>query len=113
MLSLLSPFPIKSIFGQFFCNLVAFLGGTTVFGSTFWGCCIAVFRVLCIKAHTWLSIKIGVLNLLYWIIIAGVIQILPLNIILFFYDDSGPSYKLCLAESKEDYNIMSDYWVII
>jgi hypothetical protein len=54
---LLAPFPVSSISSGAgsFCKFLNFVGGLYVAGSYMWGCCIAVFRVLFVKAQTFLK----------------------------------------------------------
>jgi hypothetical protein len=110
ILSLILPFSVSSLFGQTFCNFLFYLSGLYTGGCFVWGSCIAVFRVLFIKAQTWLKRTIGIKNMLYLIIFSGFVVLIGLNSVLFLYDN-GPSYRICLSLSRESSLIMLDYLV--
>ena len=71
---------------------------------------IAVFRVLFIKAQTWLKKTIGVQNMLHSMIFAGLLALFSAVTVLFFFDD-GPTYLMCIRESSQISFIMMDYLV--
>ena len=112
ILSLILPFSVSSLLGEQFCKFLFYLSGLYTGGCFAWGCGIAVFRVLFVKAQTWLKNAIGVKNMLYLIVIAGFAILFGFNSVLFQYD-KGPSYRICLGFSKESSSIMLDYMVNI
>jgi hypothetical protein len=82
----------------------------TTGGCIVWGCAIAVYRVLFVKAQTWLKKTIGVRNMLFIIIFVGLVILFGFISIVFVFDN-GPSYRICHGLSEECLNIMLDYQV--
>jgi hypothetical protein len=111
-LSLILPFPTSSLLGEKFCNLILYVSGHYIIGSYTWGCCIAFFRVLFIKAQVWLNQTIGIRNMLYFMLIYGSTVMVTLSTMLFLYDYTS-TYRMCTHTSTEDTTIMAEYMVII
>ena len=72
---------------------------------------IAIFRVLHVKAQTFLTTKIKVSRLLPWLFIFGLSHSVALSLIIVFLDDEVPVRMLCTHRSMDDILIMRDYMV--
>jgi hypothetical protein len=110
ILSLLLPFPVSSLLGEYFCNLVLYLSELYTGGCYLWGFCIALYRVIFVKAQNCLQKTIGGKNMLFLFLLAGFVDIFSFTSLLFFFDDA-PTYRMCLWKSKDDTMIMLDFLV--
>ena len=108
ILFILSPVPVSQIFGSNFCYLTEFIGGLVLGGTVYWSCCIAVFRVIFVKAQNWLQNKIGVKNLLTFMVGFGVCQLLVFGYLLVQFDDESSLRKSCFHQSNFNSQILID-----
>ncbi len=108
---ILSPVPMCSVVGTWYCWLANFTGNGYIAGSYIWGCYIALFRVLYIKAQDWLKNKIGIENLLLNMLIAGISQVLLFAISLALTDNENSTKKMCAHLSDQDLDILDGYKV--
>jgi hypothetical protein len=108
---ILSPYPIGQLIGSDFCLVTEYVATSYIIGMTTWGCYIAFFRVLFIKAHTWLKNGIGVVNLLWLLLTIGVLQTILIGIITVYADDESIVKRFCNHLSIIDIKIMEDYQV--
>jgi hypothetical protein len=108
---ILSPYPISHLLGSDFCLVTEFVAISYIIGMTTWGCYIAFFRVLYIKAHTWLKNGIGVGNLLWLLLTIGVLQTILIGIMSVYADDESIVKRFCNHLSIKDIKIMEDYQV--
>ena len=108
---LISPEPMSKVVGDYFCNVANTFGAVYIAGSYLWSCCIALFRVLFVKAQDCLKEKFGVKNLLIVMIFFGVAQIFPFSILLLLFDNENSTFKLCSHISNTDLEILDAYKV--
>ena len=108
---ILSPVPMSTVVGTWICWLANFTGNVYIAGSYIWGCYIALFRVLYIKAQDWLKNKIGIGNLLLKMLIAGIFQVLLFSISLAITDNENSTKKMCAHLSDVDLDILDGYKV--
>jgi hypothetical protein len=108
---ILSPEPVNILFGSQFCDFADFIGLVSLSGSYLWGCYIALFRVLFIKAQNWLKKSIGIKNLLRLMLCVGTIHGFIFATTFFFTDEESFIKKICYHLSIKDLTIMQDYQV--
>jgi hypothetical protein len=108
---LLSPVPLSSVFGFNFCNAVFSISVFYTGGGYMWGCCIAVFRVMFIKAQTFLKIYIGTSSLLFFMLVFGTVLDICYSISLFFSGDRSPTVSMCTYDLEENTKTASTYQV--
>jgi hypothetical protein len=75
-------------------------------GSFIWTCAIAVYRILCIKAQTWVKEKIGEKSLLAIFVVFGLFLQFSLTFILFVFDDQvsiQKSFCDCRSYKLDDF----------
>ena len=113
ILFVLSPCPISYLLGSDFCRVIEFVATVYIMGMTTWGSYIALFRVLFIKAQTWLKKGIGVGNLLWLLLTLGVLQNILIGVISLYADDESIVKRFCNPLSIEDIEIMDNYKVRI
>lgn len=109
-LSLILPYPTSSLLGETFCHSILYISGHYIIGSYTWGCFIALFRVLFVKAQKWLSNTIGIGKMLYFMLIYGSVIIITLSSMLFLFDYTS-TYRMCTHISTESSTILSEYMV--
>jgi hypothetical protein len=105
------PVPLSVLMGNEFCNFVHFIGAIYLGGSSIWGCFIALFRVLFIKAQNWLTCSVGVNRLLIAMLTLGALQIFLFAGVSFQIDGESLTKKLCSHLSFIDMAIIQDYEV--
>ena len=110
-LSLILPFSTSSLLGETFCHSIRYVSGHYVIGSYTWGCFIALFRLLFVKAQSWLSKTIGIGNMLYFMLIFGSAVMIALSTMLFLFDYTS-TYRMCTHISTEDTTVLAEYAVI-
>jgi hypothetical protein len=108
---ILSPIPISQILGSTICHLTEFIGVLVLGGNFYWSCCIAVFRVLFVKAQNWLKYKMGVKKLLTIMVGFGICQILVFAALAIKFDNDSSIRKSCFHQSKLLDRIESDQYV--
>jgi hypothetical protein len=111
ILFILSPYPIISLLGNNFCLITEFFATIYITGTTFWGCYIAVFRVLFIKGQTWLKNWIGVGNLLWLMLTIGVLENIVITVLSLYVDEESIVKRFCNHLSIKDFEILEDYKV--
>jgi hypothetical protein len=108
---ILSPEPVSILFGSQFCEFANFIGLVYLAGSSIWGSYIALFRVLFIKAHSWLKNTVGIENLLWIMMFVGALQNLIFATTFFYTDEESFVRKTCYHLSLKDLTIMQEYQV--
>jgi hypothetical protein len=106
------PYPISSIFGLEFCQVMNFVSGIFVAGSYTWGCCVAIFRVLFVTFQNSLNGRIGTEFLLNAMLFLGMVQIFAYSTTSLIFDDEVPGFKMCTHLSSEDQKIFQQFLVI-
>ena len=109
---IISPLPMSTVLGTIFCWMANFTSSIYIGGSDMWGCYIALFRVFYIKAQDWLKNKIGIYNLLLFMLFSGITQVLLFSISLTVTDNENTTKKMCTHLSDVDLKIMDDYKVM-
>jgi hypothetical protein len=105
------PIPLSILLGNEFCNFVRFIVAIYIGGSCIWGCFIALFRVLFIKAQNWLTNSVGVQRLLVIMLTFGALEIFLFAGVNFQIDGESPTKKLCYHLSFYDMAVIQDYQV--
>ena len=108
---ILSPISINQILGPFACTLTEFVAATYLFGSCYWNCSIAVFRVLFTKAQTWLTRTVGIRSMLVGMLVTGFGAILTGAFLSISYDNHSALRKMCSHHSTEYLEIKEAYMV--
>jgi hypothetical protein len=103
--------PLSILLGNEFCNFVQFIGAIYLGGSCIWGCFIALFRVLFIKAQTWLTCSVGTNRLIITMLTLGALQIFLFAGVSFQIDGESLTKKLCYHLSFSDMAVIKDYQV--
>ena len=93
------------------CKWVRLLPGTYLPGTLIWGCWIAVYRTLYIKAQNWVKYTIGESKLLRILIFAGILINVVFALLVVEYDVNSMLSKLCSHHSKDDLHLILDYKV--
>ena len=106
---LILPMSPKSIFGQQFCDWIPLPGCISLTGYIIWSCLIAIYRILYIKAQTWIKYRIGERRLLVVCIIVGLALHFCLSLGIFYFDDESLMGKFCTYYSAEDLHILQMY----
>ena len=107
----LSPEPIGILIGREVCDFTEFSILIYLAGSSIWGSYIALFRVMFIRAQTWLTNSIGIKNLLWLLLSIGTGQIFYFAIVTLFVDEESYAKKVCHHLSFDDVIIMQEYRV--
>jgi hypothetical protein len=97
--------------GDEFCDFVQIVGKIYLGGSCIWGCFIALFRVLFIKAQSWLTKSVGVKQLLIILLSFGALHIFLFAGVTFKIDNESLTKKLCYHISLNDLAVIQDYQV--
>jgi hypothetical protein len=87
------PIPLSILLGSDFCNFVRFIGAIYLGGSCIWGCFIALFRVLFIKAQNWLTNSVGVQRLLIIMLVFGTFLFAGVNFLIGGESPTKKSFK--------------------
>jgi hypothetical protein len=112
MIFIVSPVSISSIFGEKFCQWNTFPGSTYIAGANSWGVCIAAFRVLYVKAQSFLKTTIGISRLLKLMIFLAFVEGLSLSLIIVTLDDEVPVMQMCNHQSTLDVDVLRAYKVV-
>jgi hypothetical protein len=108
----LLPQPLREIFGDGFCNWIPITGCFYMLGQVLWGCFIAVYRILYIKAHKWVKFKVGENNLLKIFLILGFVLQITSSFLLFYFDNESIQSKTCNQYSGKKLEILLMYQVV-
>ena len=108
---ILSPISGNILLGPFACTLTEFVAAVYLGGSCYWNFSIAVFRVLFIKAQTWLTQIIGIKTLLMAMLVLGFVLILTFASLLIAYDSVSSVRKMCFHHYVADLEIVEAYQV--
>jgi hypothetical protein len=111
MIFIVSPMPISSILGEKFCQWNTFPGSTYIVGTNSWGVCVAAFRVLYVKAQSFLTTKIGISRILKLVIFLGLVEGFSFSLIIVTLDDEVPVMQMCNHQSSLDVETMRAYKV--
>ena len=95
ILFLILPQSFDLPFGEKFCFAINLSGSVYIAGAYAWGCFIAIFRVLFVKAQTFLKTSIGIRNVLQIMLTCGLALISIYSYYLPSVDDRGPTYNMC------------------
>ena len=111
-LTLLYENSLGSLFGSTFCDWLPLGGCLSLSGYVQWSCLVAIFRVLYIKAQTWVKYRVGEKRLLVYFILAGMMGQFCLAGVMFYHDDESVTGKACNHFSAQDLQIFLEYQVI-
>ncbi len=103
--------PVSELLGPFACSFYEFLSGMYLSGTIVWRFYIAVFRALFIKAQRWLTEKIGVTNVLAFMILVGLGQMATFSFFIVTSDNFSYSKKSCYRWSDDAQKIIGSYQV--
>jgi hypothetical protein len=109
---IISPMPMSTVLGDKFCWMANFTSSLYIGGSYMWGCYIALFRVFFIKAQELLKNKIGIRNVLLFMLLTGITQVVLFAITLTITDNENTTKKMCAHLSDADLKMIDDYKVI-
>ena len=110
-IAVILPGSLKDLLGDQFCDWLPVTGCFYLIGQTLWGCVIAVYRILYIKANNWVKYKVGERRLLWNFLIAGIIIHLVFGFCLFYFDDESLQGKTCNQYSGKELEIVLLYKV--
>ena len=105
------PFPLLDVFGAQFCEWIDLPGNIYISGSFLWSALTAIYRVLFIKATTWIRRKNNEKIVLVVCLTLGFTLQLPIALWLTKYDSWSSFEKLCTHYSNEKINIQLAYQV--
>ena len=103
--------PMSELLSPFACSCSEFISGLFISGTIVWRCCIAIFRVLYIKAQIWLTTKVGVSKLLISMVVFGVSQMILFSLVTVNLDKYSLSKRSCYRMSNYELEIINDYQV--
>jgi len=93
------------------CHLNEISHGLYLSGTIIWRCYIAVFRVLFVKARSWLTEKMGATRLLVLMILSGLALMIGFSIALMMLDPYNYAKRNCFRWSDEAVDIMRSWQV--
>ena len=108
---ILSPIPINELLGSAACKITEFVAAAFIGGSLYWNCSIALFRVLYIRAQTWLIETVGIKTLLMALLLFGFGLIFTFAFLTIAHDRTSTVRKMCFHLSSVDLEIMDAYVV--
>jgi len=104
--------PASSLIDFNFCDLNGVCTGLYFGGTFIWRACIAIFRVLYIKAQKWLTCKMGERNLLALMAILGLVIMIRFSILAGVTHRYSYSQRLCHRWSDEALDVLKSYQVM-
>jgi hypothetical protein len=107
------PFPLRDLFGDNFCKGIRFPATFYTFGSVIWGCFIALFRVLYIKAQNWTKYQVGEDNLLVSFIVTGSILNVAIALAVTVLDEHSYVHKMCTHQSQSSIDMLLELQVFM
>jgi hypothetical protein len=112
-IAVILPWPLKDLMGSEFCDWLPATGCFYLIGQSLWGCLIAIFRILYIKAHNCVKYKIGEKRLLWIFLFTGITVHSTVGFFLFYFDDESLQGKTCNQYSGKELEIVLLYKVIV
>ena len=106
MTCIILPFPISDLIGHEICNFADIFGCLYLAGSSVWSCTIAIYRILYLKATTFVNYGIGEKNLIVLLFSVGFFTVLVTSFFISFID-KGIGYRLCTHHSKQELEILN------
>ncbi len=98
------PFPLASLTGDVFCNWTDLMGTLYLVSQGVWSCCIAIYRILCIKFHGIFKNGIKESKFAFVLSLTGSLYIIS-SAGYIAYHDKGILYKLCSHHSIAEIEI--------
>ena len=111
-IAVILPQSLKDLLGDLFCDWIPATGCFYLIGQSLWGCIIAVYRILYIKAYNWVKYKIGEKRLLWIFLTTGILIHLIIGFCLFLFDDESLIGKVCNQYSGKELEIQLMFQVI-
>ena len=108
---ILSPIPINELLGPAACTITEFVAAAFIGGSLYWNFSIAIFRVLFIRAQTWLTETVGIKTMLMGLLLSGFGLIFTFAFLTIAHDRTSTVRKMCFHLSSVDLEIMDAYMV--
>ena len=105
------PSPLLDIFGAQFCEWIDLPGNIYMTGSFLWSALTAIYRVLFIRATTWIRRKNNEKRVLVICLTLGFVLHILLALWMTKYDAWSGFEKLCTHYSNDEINIMLAYQV--
>ena len=105
------PSPLLDIFGAQFCEWIDLPGNIYMTGFFLWSALTAIYRVLFIRATTWIRRKNNEKRVLVICLTLGFVLHIPLALWMTKYDAWSGFEKLCTHYSNDEINIMLAYQV--
>ena len=102
---------IFGILGPAACTITEFVAAAFIGGSLYWNFSIAIFRVLFIRAQTWLTETVGIKTMLMGLLLSGFGLIFTFAFLTIAHDRTSTVRKMCFHLSSVDLEIMDAYMV--
>ena len=104
--------PAAKVIDPKLCYLNGASQGMYLSGTFIWRCCIAIYRVLFIKGHKWLTDKIGMNSLLTLMIAVGLVLMTGFSMVSVTSDPYSYSKRICNHWSDNAVDIIKTYQVL-
>ena len=104
--------PVAKLIDPSVCYLNGISHGLYLSGTFIWRCCIAIYRVLFIKAQRWMTDKMGQRNLLGVMIVFGLALMTGYTNVSATFNRYSYSKRSCNRWSDEDVDIIKSYQVL-
>jgi hypothetical protein len=107
-----NPYPLSETFGKTFCEWIDLPGCIYLVGSYIWSCLTAIYRILLLKAQTWVN-EFGEFKLLSIFLMFGTFLLISSSLWLAMFDYRSISQRMCFHYSIEEAYLFQTYQVTI
>jgi hypothetical protein len=104
-------YPLRDVLGDNFCKWIRFPVTAYSYGCLIWGCFIALYRMMYIKANNWFIYKVGEYRMLFVLTTVGLILKLSISFFMAEFDNDSSISKHCTFWTKTDLDLIQEFKV--